>query len=131
MVVGGGLGARYMAVVASPAGTVVVLLAFVCFTALCAVFATQLGNDFQPSEIVPDDSYTKEYFAAASKLELFWDSSIPYNVIFKVCTVYRCKQNKYKSLLTSFSCPCLYNSQSFFFFVAFLLLLLLLLLCPA
>jgi hypothetical protein len=33
---------------------------------------------------VPDDSYTKAYFSAASKLGLFWDSSIPYDVIFKV-----------------------------------------------
>lgn len=68
----------------SPKGAVSVMLAFVVFTLMCAWFSTMLGNEFNTSEIVPDDSYTKAYFTAADKLGLFWDSSFRYNVIFKV-----------------------------------------------
>ena len=75
---------RYMAVLANPKGAIGVMLAFFLFTLMCAWSATNLSNEFSPSEIVPDDSYTKAYFSAASKLGLFWDSSIPYDVIFKV-----------------------------------------------
>jgi hypothetical protein len=78
-----------MAVLSNPKGATGIMLAFFLFTLMCAWCATKLSNEFSPSEIVPDDSYTKDYFSAASKLGLFWDSSIRYNIIFKVVTANR------------------------------------------
>ena len=75
---------RYIAVVTSPKGTIGIMLTFFFFTCMCAWFATMLGNDFPPSEIVPDESYARDYYAAAIKLDLYWDTTIPYKVLFKV-----------------------------------------------
>ena len=75
---------RYIAVVTSPGGVTGIVLTFFLFTCMCSWFSSKLGNDFQPSEIVPDNSYARVYYAAATKLDLYWDTTIPYKVLFKV-----------------------------------------------
>mmetsp|Transcript_54018 Transcript_54018/g.69363 ORF Transcript_54018/g.69363 Transcript_54018/m.69363 type:complete len:930 (+) Transcript_54018:98-2887(+) len=74
---------KYVNAITSKPGITVIFLMYFGLVAWSGWALTNLTEDFDVSTVVPDDSYTREYFTESQKVGLFWDSYIPYRVYFK------------------------------------------------
>mmetsp|Transcript_21026 Transcript_21026/g.27360 ORF Transcript_21026/g.27360 Transcript_21026/m.27360 type:complete len:693 (-) Transcript_21026:26-2104(-) len=74
---------NYIKFVDTKLGKWVMLSFFALLTGFACYSSLQLEEKFDGAMVMPDVSYAADFFAAADKLNVFWDYEFPFHVVFR------------------------------------------------